>query len=164
MRQIMFVTIFGCLLFAGIVAFGEAPTAPVNNVVKPADQAIDSQYNSGTGTPEAISSVIATMTDTCNLVIKATGFAWLGPKQALYLTCSDSTNALYDKGWQYVKNDIRSPKRIRIPFTFWWYDSLVTQTDLTDTFYIGGAVAGSTSWETVTIEDLLITFDILDRN
>jgi len=123
---------------------------------------IDSQHSVNW---EYVDSMVIAKTDTCYTVYTVSGTAILDPGDVLYIGIKDGEGD-YDAAADdtLVVRAHRWPPggKSYVPFSFIYLDSLISQTDASDTIYVTGAVKGSATWETVMIDNLHFTCEVID--
>lgn len=131
---------------------------------------VDSAYHNGF---EQIDSSVVVLTDTSNVIFTMSGVAVLAPGERLYVAMGkDSANrqsasnlkADTSMGVRYIELPSWAKGTVRQTFSFQWIDSLETQTDLTDTFYLNAAVIGTAPNEKVILYNLNFITEIKDRD
>jgi len=161
----------GLALLGAISIMGAAPVFN-NKTVHHDTITIDSEYTDARW--EVIDEVDIAFTDSAYAVVTVSGVATLDPGDRLYLgfgRCNadaeiDSTwfmdTCMVDTFIVELPVDIRWHKRV--PFSFQYIDSILSQTDSTRYIKVVGAVGGSTHGEKVFLENLTTTGIILDLN
>lgn len=152
----------------GLFAIGLMGAAPaINNwaAYKGASITIDSQWTS-TEQWELIDSIITVKTDTCYTVYSITGVAVLGPGDRFYFGFDDGGGAGGLPVDTFIVEQFQQSgiKPVRVPFSFQYIDSLISQTDANDTIYWYGAIGGSGASEKVQLEDVVIQVEVNDFN
>ena len=129
---------------------------------------VDSAYHDGF---EEMASIVTITTDSAHTIFTATGTVELSPGDAFYVAMGDdsanvqsATNLKADTsmGVGYVELPLWAKGKTRITFNFAWVDSVETQTDVTDTFFLNCAVRSSGKIQFV--DDFIFTAEIGDQN
>lgn len=151
------------VLMAGLVQAVAGPPANNSEFRQVADtMTIDSQHSVNW---EYIDSMVIAKTDTCYTVYTVSGVAILDPGDVLYIGIKDGEGD-YDAAADdtLIVRAHRWPPggKSYVPFSFIYLDSLISQTDASDTIYVTAAVKGSAAWETVMIDNLHFTCEVID--
>ena len=144
------------LLFAtASLTFGAAPAnnSAINTAI--ASQVIDSQW---TGTVwSMVDSMIVAKTDSCYTYYSFTGSATLYPGQKLYLGISgNGTTITIPAIYSTYEWSAKEPYSRVVKFGVNYLDSLISQTDASDTVVVWSAVKGSSSSEKVAVSGQLV--------
>lgn len=119
-----------------------------------------------TTTWEFIDSIVMPQTDTCFVFYTAVGTAVIDPGNTLYLGWNHNggspTGIPDDTSIFSCPFSSRQPLTVEFGLTF--KDSLISQTDVTDTLYFVGAVSGSAGPQRVIISSVVVTGIIADTS
>ena len=148
-----------CAIFSLYAAAPDANT----ELHKIADVEVDSQF---TANWEYVDSIIGVKTDTCYTLYTVSGVAILNPGEKLYVGLldggGDDDAAAGDT--LIIACDMTQRGTVRVPFSFSYQDSLISQSSTSDTIYLTVAVGGSAATEKVTIEHLWFELRIIDTD
>ena len=140
-----------------VMSFAQAGPPANNSTINTAISAttIDSQWTQTNW--EMIDSMIIAKTDSCYTSYSFVGTVVLAPGNKLYIGFSgNGTSVLIPADttiYEWSANEAYS-KTFNIGIDY--LDSLISQTDASDTVVVWGAVKGSTNWEKVVITGQLV--------
>ncbi len=173
MKRLLFL-----LLFVGASAFvqlrAQAPPA-FNGYQTSIDTiTVTTQFEDGF---MVIDSLITVSTDTSYTFFLITGVAILDPNERLYIGYGNDSANCVDSATCHLASGQANPNydtvlvheslgklrgKARVNFSFQWFDSSDTQTDITDTIYVNMTTGSSSS--SVEIEDFVFTAHIANRD
>ncbi|MCK4783467.1 MAG: hypothetical protein KAV87_06930 [Desulfobacteraceae bacterium] len=147
--------------------------APANNSALTA-LVTDTVTTQHTATWQIIDSLVVVKSDTCDYVYTATGTVTLVKGKKLFIglrigSDSDQTDSQgVNISYTALQNVYELPVGSRRPKTYNYVitkvDSLLSQTDITDTVYVYAAVKGSTTQEQLVLTDNRLTATIIDKD
>lgn len=119
-----------------------------------------------TTTWEFIDSIVMPKTDTCFVFYTAVGTAVIDPGNTLYLGWNlngQSPTGIPDDT-SIFSCPLSSRQSLTVDFGITFKDSLISQTDRTDTLFFVGAVSGSAGAQRVIISSVVVTGILTDTS
>lgn len=128
------------------------------------DATVTTQHSASTWQPVA-TDIIYTMTDTCYSIATLTGIAEMDPWDKLYIGIrADGANDSVCNDTFIVAPPPGGKGKQYVPFTITYIDSILSQTDDTDTLHVNAAVKGTGDGESVTLTNMYFHIHITDKD
>jgi hypothetical protein len=159
-----------CLAVVSIAiaaVWAAAPVAITTASVKAADTVTNTKYYGGTW--KNITNCIYGLTDSATVVMTFSGVAVGNPGSKVYLGFStDSAGVTAGPTLDTIILEFPSIRRaggmVRVPFSFNFATTYVSQTDIVDTIYMKAATGGTSQSDVVYFEDVALIIAVGDKS